>query len=175
MADAVAKAYAMALFEIAQDNDKCDEYRLIMHDIKKTSDEKFIQLLCHPKISKQEKKACIDKVYEDYLDPVLIHLLKVLIDKNRFRYIHAICDEFDQIYIGHFNIIQAVVYSAGELNEDEKSRLKKKLEKKYKCSIECEYKIDPSLLAGIKVIIQDEVLDNTAVNRLKKMKAASIR
>ena len=61
------------------------------------------------------------------------------------------------------------------INCDEAVLTGKKLEKKYKCSIECEYKIDPSLLAGIKVIIQDEVLDNTAVNRLKKMKAASIR
>lgn len=170
MADSVAKAYADALFEIAADEGKCEEYRERIHELRDTMDERFIRLLCHPKISKEEKKACIDNVYAKELDSVFIHFLKVLVDKNRFQYVISICDEFDLNYVEHFNIIQADVYSARELSEDEKQRLKEKLEKKYQQSVECSYQIDPSLLAGIKVQIKDKVMDNTALNRLNKMK-----
>ena len=170
MADSLAKAYALALFEIAADEGKCEEYRQIIHELKETFDQKFVQLLSHPKISRKEKKACIDKVYGKSLDPVFIHFLKVLIDKNRFQYATAICDEFDQKYIEYFNIVQAFVYSACKLSEDERQRLEIKLKNKYQCPIECYYQVDPSLIAGIKVVIQDEVMDNTAINRLNKMK-----
>ena len=170
MADTVAKAYADALFEIAVDENKCDEYRELIHELKETMDERFIRLLCHPQISKEEKKACIDDVYGKELDSVFIHFLKVLIDKNRFQYVISICDEFDLDYVEYFNIIQANVCSARQLSEEEKKRLKEKLEKKYQQSVECSYQIDSSLLAGIKVQVKDKVMDNTALNRLNKMK-----
>lgn len=169
MADTVAKAYAGALFEIAVDENKCDEYRKIMHCLKDTLDHDFVRVLTHPKISKQEKKVCIDEVYGQF-GTVIVNFLKVLIDKNRFQYVNSICDEFDAIYVEHFKIIQASVTSASELSSDEKQRLNKKLEKKFSQAVECTYAVDPSLLAGIKVKVNDVVYDNTAINRLTKMK-----
>lgn len=170
MADSIAKAYADALFEIAVDENKCEEYREVVHFLKDTMNKEFISLLTHPKVSKQEKKTCIEEVYGKSLDSVFVNFLKVLIDKNRFQYVNSICAEFDMNYVEHFNIIQASVSSARELSGDEKQRLKEKLEKKYSQSVECTYAVDPSLLAGIKVQVKDSVFDNTALNRLNKMK-----
>ena len=36
--------------------------------------------------------------------------------------------------------------------------------------VECTYEVDESLLAGIKVKVKDQVMDNSAINRLNKMK-----
>lgn len=170
MADSVAKVYADALFEIAVEENKCQEYRTCMRELKDTMDERFIQLLCHPRISREEKKTCIENVYGKALDPVLLNFLRVLVDKNRFQYVMSICDEFDLNYVEHFNIIQASVCSARKLSPEEKEKLKLKLEQKYQQSVECTYQIDPSLLAGIKVQVKDQIMDNTALNRLNKMK-----
>ncbi len=168
--NAIAKAYGDALFEIALDLKKCDEYRKNVSLLKDSMDERWIQLLNHPKISKDEKKKLLEKVYEGNLDPVLINFLKVLVDKNRFRYVKEACDAFDEDYVDHFNILVAHVTSAQELNEDEKKRLNVKLEKKMQQSVECIYDVDPKLLAGIKVKIKDFVMDNTALNRLTNLK-----
>lgn len=169
MADSVAKAYADALFEIAVDENKCDEYRKIVRCLKDTLENDFVRVLTHPKITKQEKKACIEEVYGQF-GPILVNFLKILIDKNRFNHVNAICDEFDANYVEHFKIIQASVTSARELSVDEKQRLNEKLEKKFSHSVECTYAVDESLLAGIKVRVNDMVYDNTAINRLNKMK-----
>ncbi len=169
MADAIAKAYADALFEIAVDENKCDEYRKIVHCLKDTLNDDFVRVLTHPKISKQEKKQSIEEVYGQF-GAVVVNFLKVLIDKNRFQYVHMICDEFDANYVEHFKIIQASVTSARELSSDEKQRLNEKLEKKFSQSVECTYAVDEKLLAGIKVQVKDIVYDNTAINRLTKMK-----
>lgn len=166
----IAKAYGDALFEIALEMNKCDEYRKTVAWLKDSMDEKFIQLLNHPKISKDEKKQCIENVYGKVVDTVLINFLKVLVDKNRFRYVVQACEEFDIDYVEHFNILIAKVSSARELSEDEKKQINQKLENKMNQSVECMYEIDPSLMAGIKVKIKDMVFDNTALNRLTKLK-----
>ncbi len=170
MAEVVAKAYADALFEIALDEKKCNEFRHVLHEIKLTMDERFIQLMNHPKISKNEKKECIDKVYGNALDVIFIHFLKVLVDKNRFGCILSICNEYDKAYIQYFHIIQADVCSARELNEDEKKRLSEMLEKKYQQKVECSYSTDAKLLGGMRVKIGDKVMDNTVLNTLTRLK-----
>lgn len=170
MADKIAKAYGDALFEIALDLKKGDEYREIVHTLKDTMDDKLVRILSHPKISKAEKKECIDKIYGGLVDDVFIHFFKVLIDKNRFQYVCAIFDAFDDDYVQYYNIIQANVWSARELSDDEKKRLEDKLKNKYHQSVECSYEVDKLLLAGIKVKVKDQVMDNTALNRLNKMK-----
>lgn len=169
MSDSIAKAYADALFEIAVDENKCGEYRKIVHCLKDTLEQDFVRVLTHPKISKQEKKACIEEVYGSF-GPIFVNFLKILIDKNRFQHVNDICDEFDMNYVEHFKIILASVTSARELSLDEKQRLNEKLEKKFGQSVECTYAVDESLLAGIKVRVGDIVYDNTAINRLTKMK-----
>lgn len=170
MTNKVAKAYADALFDIAVDEGKCIEYREMIQGLKETMEDDFIRLMSHPQISKDEKKACIDEVYQASLPVVLIHFLKVLIDKNRFQCVKSICDEFDLDYIHHFNILQASVVSARKLNADEKKQLEQKLKNKYKENVECSYEVDASLLAGLRVRVGDTVMDNTALNRLVKLK-----
>ena len=170
MADSIAKAYGDALFEIALDTNKCEEYREIVRVLKDTISDELIRLLSHPKISKTEKKQIIENIYGKEVDEIFLNFFKVLIDKNRFSSVCAIFDEFDADFIQHFNIIQASVWSARELTSDEKVRLEEKLSKKYNQKVECTYEIDESLLAGIKVKVNDQVMDNSAINRLNKMK-----
>ena len=170
MADTIAKAYGDALFEIALDTNKCEEYREIISILKDTISDELIRLLSHPKISKTEKKEIIENIYGKSVDEIFLNFFKVLIDKNRFNTVCAIFDEFNADYIQHFNIIQAQVFCARELTSDEKKRLEEKLSKKYNQKVECTYEIDESLIAGIKVKIKDQVIDNSAINRLNKMK-----
>ncbi len=170
MADSIAKAYGDALFEIALDTNKCEEYREIVQTLKGTVSDELIRLLSHPKISKIEKKEIIETIYGNVVDEIFLNFFKVLIDKNRFSSICAIFDEFNVNFIQHFNIIQASVWSARELTSDEKTRLEEKLSKKYDQKVECTYEVDESLIAGIKVKVKDQVMDNTAINRLNKIK-----
>lgn len=168
--NAVAKAYGNALFEIALEENKCEDYRKMLLWLKESMDDKFVRLLTHPKVSKDEKKECIENVYGSVLDRILLNFLKVLVDKNRFQYMKQACDAFDEEYVAHFNILIANVTSARVLNEEEKKQLVRKLEMKMNQSVECHYDVDESLLAGIKVQMNDFVMDNTALNRLTKLR-----
>lgn len=172
MAAIAAKSYCEALFSIAEEEDKTKEYKEQLVFVVDTLKEnkQFKAVLTHPKISRNEKKELLETIYGKEIDHMLLNFLKLLIDKNRF-----IClDDINRIYIKMFhtlnNIAAADIYSAQALSEDEIKRLTSMLEKKLNKNIELKLHIDEDLIAGIRIKIGDKVLDNTAKNRLQKLK-----
>lgn len=64
----------------------------------------------------------------------------------------------------------AYVRSAKKLGDAEISRLKSMLEKKLSKTVELKIQEDPDLLAGLRIKINDMVLDNTARSRMDNLK-----
>ena len=65
---------------------------------------------------------------------------------------------------GHLNI--ATVQSSEELSEDEKTRIAQILTNHYNGEFEIDYKVDSSLLAGLKVTVNNDVFNTTLKQRL---------
>lgn len=64
----------------------------------------------------------------------------------------------------------ARVEHAGELSEDSVSGLKKHLEADYGRSVSLELRQVPSLIAGIRIRIGDDVIDNSVAGRLTHLR-----
>ena len=68
------------------------------------------------------------------------------------------------------NRIIVEIFSSVELEEVEKNDINEKLEKKLDSKIMPRYKIDSSLLGGLKIKINDDVLDLSWRGKLEKIK-----
>lgn len=171
MASLVAKNYSDALFELAEETNCLDDVKsdlVVIADVLKTNNE-FKKVMCHPSIEKKDKKEVLIKVF-DGMNHLVSNFVQLLVDKNRFMAFNDICEEFIKHYNEVKNIEIAKVYSAKALSSDELEKIKAMLEKKTNKTIELKTYVDESLIAGVKVKIKDEVLDNTVINRLTKMK-----
>lgn len=172
MAGIVSKSYCDALFSLAQEDNKLDTYKeqLILISKSVKSNAQYRAIMTHPKISKEEKKEMIDMIYGKTVDHTLLNFIKLLVDKGRFRAIEDITKEF----IKNYNIVNdiQVVYvkSATALKEDEVVQLKEKLEHKLHKKIDFILSVDADLLAGIRIKINDSIIDNTALGRLNRLK-----
>lgn len=93
-----------------------------------------------------------------------------MIDKNRFSKFKEAVEEFEALYNNHFHITVAYVASAVELDEDEKQRVSEMLEQKMNQKVECRWSVDKTLLAGLRIKINDQILDNSAANRLARLR-----
>ena len=95
MAGVVSKSYCDAIFSLAQEEGKLDLYKeqldLVAENVKQ--DANYRAVMAHPKISKEEKKELLVKVYGNAIDPMLLNFLKLLVDKGRFRFIEEIVKE----------------------------------------------------------------------------------
>lgn len=172
MAGIAAKSYSDALFALAQEEQKLDTFKadVCMMDEQLKAYPDFMRVLTHPKIHKEEKKQTLASVFGSEVDHMVLNFAKLLIDKSRFQSFHDITREFVKQYNKVNNIEVAHVRTAKKLEDAEIKRLKSMLEEKLSKTVELHIQEDPDLLAGLRIKINDMVLDNTARSRMDNLK-----
>ena len=91
MAKLISKTYGEALFELAVEENKvdvfADEIRAILDILNQNPD--FVNLLNHPKISKEEKLQVVDEVFGGKVSKEIQGFLNIIVSKERNKEIMA--------------------------------------------------------------------------------------
>lgn len=171
MASLAAVRYAQALFELGKEEERLDVFKddLLAVETVINENEELLLVLKHPKVEKGDRKAIIGKVFDGF-DPLMQNFLKLLIDRNRFQIIRDIKNCYIRFYNEFHNIEVAHIYSAEALTPSELESIVEMLRKRYQKTIEYTTEIDKTLLAGVRIKVHDEILDNTIENQLTRMK-----
>lgn len=166
------RRYALALYEVAKEKDKVDEY---INDLREICDliennKDFYEVVKHPQISTKNKKRTFINIFKGKIDEELLSFLLILIEKDRILYLREKLNEMEKIDLERKNILSAVVKTAVPLLESEISNLQEKLEKQYNKKIIMATEIDKSLLGGVYVRVGNDVIDGTIKSKLEEMK-----
>ena len=129
MAKLVSKTYGDALFELAVEENRLDEFveevsSLI--DILKENDE-LTKLLNHPKISKQEKAQVVEEIFGGKISRELLGLMNMIVQKDRNNEMIGIFEYFVAEVKEYKHIGTAYVTTAVELSDVQKSQIEKRL------------------------------------------------
>ncbi|NCB32417.1 MAG: F0F1 ATP synthase subunit delta [Erysipelotrichia bacterium] len=172
MTNEAAERYARGLFELARENqtveakkEECEGLLKVLQD----SDD-FLLFLKAVKVTAEEKKNMICTVFKDTLDQDMIHFLELLVDKDRIYYLKEMLQRFIGIAEEYMGIRHAFVDSARKLSAEDMHRIRTALEKKYGSKITLENRVDPKVIAGIKVTVGNNVTDVTMKSRISDMK-----
>lgn len=166
------RRYALALYEVAKEKDKVDEY---INDLREICDliennKDFYEVVKHPQISTKNKKRTFINIFKGKIDEELLSFLLILIEKDRILYLREKLNQMEKIDLERKNILSAVVKTAVPLLESEISNLQEKLEKQYNKKIIMTTEIDKSLLGGVYVRVGNDVIDGTIKSKLEEMK-----
>lgn len=177
MANEVAERYAQGLFELARETDtireKKEQAALILKAL--AENPELSVFLRAVKVTKDEKKNLIASVFADAADTDTINLIKLLIDKGRIGYFREIFQEYVRLADDELGIATAVVESARELKAEDIERIRLALVKKTGREIIMTTKINPELIAGIKVTVGNNVTDITMKTKIDSMKEALLK
>lgn len=174
----IAKRYSDALITLVKEQNADygkinSELKSIYDSIKDSAD--LSSFMENPIISSDDKKSVISNLLNGKVDNILINFIKLLIDKERFDTFYEIVEEFD-LKVADLNNIQKVsVTSAIELNDGIKSRLTEKLSSKLNKNIELVTNIDPEIIAGLVIKIDDNIIDMSLKNKFEEMKKRMIK
>ena len=162
--------YANALVDIGKDNGLLALYKEQFLDVISIIDNNkdLLFFFNNPNIIKEEKKILLKKIM--IIDKILVNFMMLLIDRNVFSIIYDIYDSFVRLANRELDIKMVDCYSANALDDKQKEHLVRVLSDKYHMTIEINWLIDTSLLAGIKLNIDNEVYDNSALSKLKQIK-----
>ena len=166
------RRYALALYEIAEKNNKVDEYLQDLREICNIleSNKDFYQVIRHPKVNIAKKKEIFTDLFKGKVDEELLSFIIILIEKGRILQLKQKLVQMEKIDLERKNIIRGVVKTAVPLLSQELNNLKVILEKKYDKTILFDTKIDKAILGGVYVKVGNDVIDGTLISKIEEMK-----
>ena len=172
MAKLISKTYGDALFELALEEDRIDDYVAevdAMLTIFRDNPE-LSKLLNHPKISKEEKITVVGQIFEGKISKELLGLINMIVEKDRNNAMEDIFKYFIDRVKEYKNIGVAKVTSAVELSDAQKSQVEKRLlETTGYVKFEISYDVDKDLIGGLVIRIGDRVVDSSIRTRLYEL------
>ncbi len=172
LAQEVARKYSQALFLASKDHGLIDIAYEQLKDLKTylETDRTLINFLSAPQVLDEHKLALIRDVFGSRLEQLLVEFLVVLAEKHRTAFLPEVIDEFTRLVEAERGIGRATILTAVPLSEKERSRLTDKLAAKTGLKIVLEERIDPSVIAGMIVILHNEIIDGSVRRSLDMLR-----
>lgn len=166
----IAQTYAEALFSLGLEDKKLtklqDEGKTlseIIHD-----NEDFLLLIDSRFMSREERQDIASKILKDF-DEDIVNFVKVLIANNRTNYIKDVLEAFNSLCNEYKGVKEGLIYSAFPLDKETINKIKNKISQIEGMDVELISRIDPSLIGGVKVVINSHVYDGSIKNQLERM------
>ena len=150
MADMVSERYALSLYEVAQDEKQEKLYLDQLTEVCAAFDSEpdFLKMLTTPSIAAEDKQKVLKTVFEGRIEPFLLNFLMLVTDKGRIGLIHEMCQAYKEQYYFENGIVEVLAVTAVP-----------------KCSV------DPSIMGGIVVKVNNEQFDTSLRTRLEELAA----
>ncbi|MEF9935519.1 MAG: F0F1 ATP synthase subunit delta [Clostridium sp.] len=171
MQEIAAKRYAHALFEAGVDSDKLDIFldQLGLVSVVYKENKDLSVFLDHPTISIEEKISVIKNIFKGNCDEEVLKLIVLLMQHGRINEVSLVYAGYKKLYQEHKGIKVAYATTAIAMTEDEIKSLESKLSAKYNLKVIVENLVDESIIGGVYLKIDDEVIDGTIKGSLEKI------
>lgn len=172
MAKLVSKTYGDALFEVALEEKKADDFLEEAQAVRKilATSKELDQFMDQPKIAKEDKIKMLEETLGGKISKEITGLMTLLITKGHYHDTVDVLDYFIGLVKEEKKIGIAYVTSAIELSEARKEEIEKKLldTTSYE-SFEIHYEVDKSLIGGMVIRIGDRVVDSSIKSKLYEL------
>ncbi|MDR2036789.1 MAG: ATP synthase F1 subunit delta [Bacteroidales bacterium] len=168
----VSNRYAKAMFMVGVDHKCLEELRADMALLSVTIKDNpmFVQLLDSPVIKPGQKLRVMGELLQKRVHPLTLNFINILIKNKREIMLSDIAREFAGLYEKHKGIKQAHIISSSVFDEVAKENLRKQLNVMYDADIQLTSEVNPELIGGFILRVDDQQYDASIASSLKRMK-----
>ena len=169
----IASRYAKSLIDLAQEQNKFDKVLEDIRSFKKALTNRDLYLLAKsPIVNAAKKQKIFNLLFEDKYDELTNAFFGIIIRKGREAYLPEIAAEFEKQYKIKQGNSEVTIKTATKLTDTELDRIKSKLlESNITAdSIEFVTKVDPELIGGFVVQIEDYLYDASVSRKLNELR-----
>lgn len=168
----LAVRYAKAFFELAKEKGQLDELRHDMGQIRKLCDENadFKMMIESPVIKTSLKMKLMDAVLEGKVSKLTQNFIRLITHNKRESNLVSICRNFVSLYNRDKGIRTVVLTSAVPLSDSLVDKIRSLLEQELNSPVELSRKVEPGLIGGFVLRIDDKQVDTSISARLKRIK-----
>ena len=169
---AITVRYSKAIYSLATEKEIIDSLKndmeLISGACKKSPD--FNLLLKSPIIKTSEKSRVISQIFKNKVHPLTLNFLVLITRNNRETFIPAISRDTLDFIRKKKNIKTAVLTTAIKIEKSIIAEIENILEKELGGKIELTSQINPGIIGGLILRVDDKQIDASVDTQLKKIK-----
>jgi len=167
-----ARRYTTALYGVSEEKGNTSE---VATDIEKIlaliNSNKDLELFFHsPIVSKNKKLSLINEIFGGNVSKLTMDFMVLLITRRREALLKGIFQDFINLKKEKDGIVDVEVKTSVPLNDDEKSKMKQKIDSFTKLKSNLSYEIDSSIIGGFVAKINDTILDASIKRQLERLK-----
>ncbi len=174
----VARRYAKALLDIGIKKGSYDAYGEQLGALGRAfSESKDLRnAALNPSIKLETRKAILNAIATKYgFDQNVRNFSLLLLDKDRFKFVAHIAEEYHRMADVHAGRVRARVTSAVELSEQQANKLREKLAELTGKQVTLDRDVDPALIGGVVASVGGLVLDGSVLHQLEQLKATILQ
>lgn len=176
-AQQIGMVYAQALVAAAEGTGETqaviEEFDSFLNDVLGTQ-PKFAEILTSVLIAAEDKVALLERALRSQASNTFLNFLKTVAEHDRLDYLHSMRDAAHAIYDEARGHVSVEVRTATPLDESRAEQLRGTLAGILNRQADLVRVIDPSLIGGLVVKVEDTVYDASVSTRLEKMRREMI-
>ncbi|OKH27367.1 ATP synthase F1 subunit delta [Chroogloeocystis siderophila] len=168
----IVEPYAQALMSVARNHNLTERFgediRALLNILENS--EQLRDFLANPFVSVEDKKAVLQRVVGEGINPYLRNFLMLLVDRRRILLLEEICKQFLAILRQLNQTVLAEVVSAVDLTEEQQQAVREKVIAMTNArEVELDTKIDPDLIGGVIIKVGSQVFDASIRGQLRRL------
>jgi F-type H+-transporting ATPase subunit delta len=171
----ISVRYSKALFQSALDKkilEKVNQDMLLVREVCAVHEVK--EILANPVIRPSKKTELLHSVLVKDLHPLTLALIDLVVKNSRERYIPAIARVFIHETMKYNGITDSVLTTAVKVDPEIKKQISGLIEKVFKTKVDLTEKIDDSIIGGFILKVDDNYIDASIKNKLRKIRTELI-
>ena len=171
MASSAATRYAQAIFSLGKERGTLDVWQNDLTELATlTGDARVSSYLSNPSITADTKLATLEASLPSTVQPELRNLARLLVVRGRTSLIPQIREIFEDQVRAERGITVAQVTTAEPLTDQEEALVREKLASMTGNTIEITSTIDPDIIGGIVVRVEDNLIDGSVRTQLHQLR-----
>ncbi len=169
----IARPYAQAVFRLAQEqNDLAKWSDALQTAAVIVGDPTMQALIRNPKVTKQQLISLIEELAGKHLDDLGQNLIRLLVENHRLLYLPEVAALYETYRKEAEHIVDAQVITAFPLDDEQQRRIADALKARLGRTVTLHQTVDESLLGGVIIRTEDQVIDGSVTAQLDKLARA---
>jgi F-type H+-transporting ATPase subunit delta len=166
----VARQYAEAAFQLAVESNSVDRW---LAELRLTAealhDDRVRRALDNPALGEADKSSIVRRSLTS-VDPRLLNLVLLLIERRRLRLMEVVASEFARLSDERRGIVLAEVTTAVPLDEPHRAMVAQRLAAALGKQVRLRATVDSSIIGGLVVKVGDRLINGSVAGRLANLR-----
>ena len=166
-----ASRYARAIFELASEEGKVDDWSRRLALIREVLDDPAARaVLDNPSVASDTRMRAVEELDLPGIGAEGMNLMRMLVASGRVGKIDEIADRFEVLADESAGRVRATVTTAIPLSEADREALGRDLSSQLGKDVRLESRVDPAILGGLVLQVGDRLTDASVAARLDQLR-----